>query len=242
MLNTFAAKFERLFDLTALESDGIRAIQIRPIYFTANQDLVREGDRATRCVIVLSGLACTSKVDETGKRQIAAFHISGDMPDLMGLHLEILDSDIRTVSECTVAFIDNSIIRKLCNHNPRLAAALWRETLIDASIFREWVNVGRRPALNRLAHLLCEVMRRMDAIGMADGLVCSFDLTQTDLSEATGLSVVHVNRQLQELRRRELITFVNGQLTVHNWAGLVGLAGFDEDYLHLAEAQHNQIN
>ena len=108
--------------------------------------------------------------------------------------------------------------------------------MVDAAIYRQWVtNLGQRPAINRLAHLFCEMMLRMDAIGRAKDGSCALPITQADLSDASGLSVVHVNRTLQELREMGLITFARGQLTVHEWDGLAGLADFRPEYLHLRQ-------
>ena len=234
----FTTKFKRLLNLTGVEGQFLNTIQINPQVIGANRDVGREGDRAWRCVIILEGLAATSKLDENGKRQTAAFHMAGDMPDLMTLHLNLLDSDIRTISDCTVAFIEHGILRALCENHPRLAATLWRTTLIDASIYREWVlNLGRRPALNRMAHLLCEVLCRMDDRGLVTDQVCEFNITQADLGDATGLSVVHVNRTIQALRKKDLIAFANGTLTIKDWDGLASLAGFNPDYLHLDREQ-----
>lgn len=159
--------------------------------------------------------------------------MAGDMPDLQGLHLDVLDSDIRAVSDCTAAYINHGELRTLCDQYPRIGATLWRETLVDSSIFREWVvNVGSRPALNRIAHLLCETMKRAEWVGLSEAMSCDFRVTQTDLSEAAGMSVVHVNRMIQSLRKRKLISFANGRLTVHDWSGLCDLASFRAGYLH----------
>lgn len=237
MLNShpLVDKFQRLFHLTPAEHQSLAALQIRPVTVASGQDLVREGDRPSRCVVMLAGLAGTSKVNESGKRQITAFHLPGDMPDLLSLHLEVLDSDIRTISACIVAFLDHNLMRALCEQHPRLAAGLWRTTLVDASIFREWVvNVGQRRGPSRLAHLFCETMRRMEAIGLADNQSCEFLVTQGDLSEATGMSAVHLNRSLQMLRKRKLLSFSGGTLTIHDWEGLAEPAGFRADYLHIA--------
>ncbi len=231
-------RFERSFTLTAAENKTVSAIAMRELAIVAGHDIVREGDRPTRCVIILNGIAGTSNTGEDGKRQTSAFHMPGDMPDLLSLHLDVLDSDIRSVSDCTVGFIDHKAIKLMCERHPRLAASLWRATLVDASIYREWVvNVGIRPALNRVAHLFCETMLRMQAIGQTDNLSCAFKVTQRDLSEATGMSVVHLNRTLQILRKAKLIAVDQVTLTVLNWDGLSELAGFRSDYLHLGRAR-----
>jgi CRP-like cAMP-binding protein len=124
-------------------------------------------------------------------------------------------------------------MRDLCKAQPRLAAAFWRETLIDASIFREWVtNVGRRNAYARLAHVLCELLVRLRAVGLAEDDACELPMTQGEIGDATGISTVHVNRTLQELRGDGLITLKGEKLTVLDWDRLKKAADFDPTYLH----------
>ncbi len=158
------------------------------------------------------------------------------MPDLQTLHLDVLDSDIGALTNCTLAYMAHGDLRTFCERHPRVAAALWRATLVESAIHREWVvNIGQRPAISRLAHLLCEMMTRMEAAGLAEGGSCDLRLTQENLSDATGLSVVHVNRTLQEIRAQNLITFGKGKLTIHDWNALARLGDFQTDYLHLRQ-------
>ena len=117
---------------------------------------------------------------------------------------------------------------------PRIAGAFWRETLIDAAIFREWmVGMGRRRAPGRIAHFFCEMYARLDSIGMAESWTVPLPITQEELGDSLGLSAVHTNRALQDLRGQGLITFERGRLTVDNWKGLVRVGEFDPTYLHL---------
>jgi CRP-like cAMP-binding protein len=236
MLSThpLLSKLDRAVTLTDSERRALSKVPIHLTTLKDDRDVARRGDRPSRCVLVIEGMLATSKVNAAGKRQIMAFHVPGDIPDLLSIHLEVLDSDIRTVSESKVAFIDHTPLRALCADHPRIAADLWRATLVDAAIFREWVvNVGQRPALNRLAHLFCEITVRMDEVGLAKNRSCSLPLTQTELGEATGLSPVHVNRSLQVLRARGLLSLERGELTIHDWRGLRDVAEFQFDYLHL---------
>jgi len=238
----FVARFEPSLMLTNAERSALENVAVKRVELGPDQDIVREGDRPSRSVLVIDGLVCTSKVTGSGKRQMTAFHVPGDMPDLLSLHLQLMDSDVRTVIPTTVGFIEHRDLRRLCEHNPRIAASLWRTTLIDASIFREWVvNVGQRRGLSRLAHLFCEMMMRMGAVGRSKEGRCAFDVTQTDLSEAVGLTAVHVNRSLQDLRKRGLISFAKGVLTIHDWDGLADLGDFHSDYLHLDEVTLGRV-
>ncbi|HVG47123.1 MAG TPA: Crp/Fnr family transcriptional regulator [Rubellimicrobium sp.] len=131
----------------------------------------------------------------------------------------------------------NSDLRRLCDEHPRIASLLWRATLIDAAVTHEWlVNLAQRQALSRLAHLFCEMATRLDVVGLVEDGSCHVGLVQQDLSEAMGLSVVHINRTVQELRTRQLISFSQGKLTIHDWDGLARLGDFQPDYLHLRDA------
>jgi CRP-like cAMP-binding protein len=233
------AKFERSLALSDAERSAINAVSVTLENRRAGEGLVRTGDRPSRSFLILSGLLASSKAAmASGEVQITCFHLPGDMPDLHGLHLTTLDSDIRALTDCQLAFMAHRDLRRLCDQHPRLAALLWRTTLVDAAIYREWVvNVGQRPAINRIAHVFCELMIRMEVAGLAQDRSCHLGLTQQHLSEATGLSSVHLNRTLQELRARGLISFGQGTLTIHDWAALVELGDFRADFLHLEPAE-----
>lgn len=228
------SKLARSLDLSEVEAAAVRAIPVQSVPFKADQNIMREGNQPSRSCLVLEGVACTSKVTAGGKRQIMAFHIVGDGPDLHSLHLKRLDSDIWAISDCRMAFMTHRDLRALNREHPRLGEDLWRTTLVDGSIYREWmVNVGQRQADSRMAHLCCETMLRMEHAGLGKNGTCPFPVTQSDLSEMTAMSRVHVYRTLKTLRAQNLISFGRGTLTIHNWDGLVALGDFRSDYLHL---------
>ncbi len=228
------ARFTPTVDLSDAEQAALSALPFTTERVMAGRGVAWAGDRPSRSFLILDGLLSTSKAVGDGEVQIMAFHIPGDMPDLHGLHLEVLDSDIGAVTDARLAFLAHQDLRQLCAAHPRLAALLWRMTLVDAAISREWVvNVGQRPAINRLAHLFCEMMARMEAAGLAQDGSCHLGLTQQHLSEATGLSSVHLNRTLQELRAMGLVSFGQGRLTLPDRDALRALADFRTDYLHL---------
>lgn len=230
-------KVESVFKLTPDERQAVESLQIQQTDIKADQDVVREGDRPLRSFFVLEGMMCTYKNTGDGKRQIVNFHIPGDGPDLQSLHLTVLDITIGTLTPCTVAFVRHEALRDLCAGYPRIAAALWRHTLIDAAIFRAWMtSIGRRSAPARIAHLMCEMVVRMRAVGLADEDTIKFPITQTEVGDALGLSTVHVNRSLQELRGQGLISLNNAILRVCDWDGLQQAGDFDPAYLHL----HNE--
>jgi CRP-like cAMP-binding protein len=203
----------------------------------ADQDIVREGDRSSRCFALLDGFAIAFKRSGAGKRQIMTFHIDGDLPDLPSLHMKRLDNSISTITPCIIGFIEHEALADLCARFPRITSALWRETLRDAAIFKEWVlNVGQRDSRTGVAHLLCEIVTRMRAAGLVEEERCSFPITQNELADAVGVTSVHINRNLQELRAAGLITLGRGKLHIHDWQGLKAAGDFESDYLYLEDA------
>ena len=175
----------------------------------------------------------------TAARQILSFQIAGDFMDLQSFTLNRLDHSIVTLTASRVATFSHSSIADLIVE-PSLARLLWHETLVEAAIFREWiVNVGRRNAYQRVAHVLCELVTRMEAVGLARDGICDLPLTQSELADATGLSTVHVNRVIQELRRENLITLRSRTFSALNWSGLKIAAEFDATYLQLGGPELN---
>ena len=231
-------KLESVFLLSDEERKAIMVLPTDERIVGPHQDLVREGDRPQTSFVILEGVACAFKLTRDARRQILAFHIAGDMPDLQSLHLETLDMSVGTITACKIGFVQHVALRRLCDHHPRIAAALWRETLIYAAIFKEWItNIGQRKALSRAAHLMCEYVVRAQAMGLAQDYSCEFPITQEELASAMGLSVVHVNRALQELRKLGLINLESRYLTVLDWRRLKDVGDFDAQYLQLRDAE-----
>jgi CRP-like cAMP-binding protein len=226
-------RIESIAELSASERDALLHLPLTIREVGPDQDIVSEGDRPSQCCLVLSGMVCRYKVTEGGKRQIMSFHVAGEVPDLQSLHLETMDHNLGTLTPCSLAFIAHQTLLALFARHPRLGSVFWRETLIDAAIFREWVvNVGRRDALSRLAHLLCELYLRHKAVGLVTDHAFEVPITQTEFADATGLSAVHVNRTLQELRIQGLISHQGRLLTILDWEGLKRTGEFDPTYLH----------
>jgi CRP-like cAMP-binding protein len=204
----------------------------------ADRDIVSEGDRPRHCAVILEGLACRYKILEDGRRQIMSFQIAGDMCDLHSFLVSEMDHSIGTLTPCKVAHIPHETVLEIMQRYPRIAHALWRDTVIDAAIFREWmVGIGRRPAASRIAHLLCEVFVRLRAVGLAADHRFEFPVTQLEVGDALGLSLVHVNRSLQVLRGDGLITWRGKTLVIADWQGLQQVAEFEPKYLHLDDGQ-----
>jgi len=197
--------------------------------------LVREGVETAECALLLSGFAYRQKLVRHGARQIVSIHIPGEFVDLQDCLLGIPDHNVQTLNNAEIALVAKKSLLDLAAGHPAIGQAMWLDTLIDSSIFREWVvNVGRRDARSRIAHLLCEMALRLDAVGMRREDGYAFPLTQEQLADATGLTPVHTNRVLQGLRKDGLISLGSHALTVLDWGRLRDVGDFDERYLHHA--------
>jgi CRP-like cAMP-binding protein len=234
--NPLIRKIESVFTLGEDERQTLETLPMQVAVIKDDQDIVRMGDRPSRSCLILSGFACTYKVTAGGKRQIVSFNLPGDIPDLQSLHLKTLDTSIGTISTCRVGFITHETLREISTRYPRIGAALWRETLIDAAIFREWVlNVGQREAYQRMAHVLCELLVRLEAVGLAKDHSCDLPITQSEFADALGVTTVHVNRVLQQMRADGLIETKGTRLKVPDWDKLKQVGEFDLTYLHLEQ-------
>lgn len=203
----------------------------------AGRDLACEGEPANSIRMMLSGWAARYKTLEDGRRQIINLVLPGDTCDAQIYLVKRLDHSIVALTNVSYAELDRERFERLIAIDRGLAEAFWCETLSNAAVQREWtLNLGRRDALERVAHLLCEVMARLRVVGLSDGRSCSFPMTQMDLADATGLSVVHVNRTLQELRSAGLIVLRDRTLTVRDPEALMDAALFSPDYLHYVSA------
>ncbi|MFC1458472.1 Crp/Fnr family transcriptional regulator [Microvirga arabica] len=227
-------KLESIFPLDDHERQALLDLPMQVAAFKEGQDVVREGDRPSRSFVILSGFTCTYKMTGDGKRQIVTFGVAGDMPDLQSLHLKVLDISVATLTPCSVGFIQHEDLWNLCLRQPRIAAAFWRETLVEGAAFREWVvNVGRREAYPRMAHILCELLVRLRAVGLAEDHTCDLPITQTEFADALGVTTVHVNRVLQQMRAEGLIETKGSRLNIPDWERLKAIGDFDPTYLHL---------
>jgi CRP-like cAMP-binding protein len=171
---------------------------------------------------------------EDGRRQITTFLLPGDLCDVRMFILKRMDHSVSAVSHATVAQIPASDIMSLTEKHPRLARAFWWSSLVEEAINREWiVNLGQRPALERMAHLFCEIFVRLDGVGLTSENSCEIPLTQAELGEALGISTVHVNRTLMELRDSGLLSLEGRTLEIPDLNALKTAASFNENYLHL---------
>jgi CRP-like cAMP-binding protein len=188
--------------------------------------------------VLLSGFAFRQKTTLDGKRQIISVHIPGDMLDLQNLYLSVSDHSVQTLTRADVAFIVRADLHELARSSPAIDQAFFVDALVDSSIFREWVvNVGRRDARERVAHLLCEMARRLEAAGLIDEYGYELPMSQEQLADATGLTPVHISRTLRTLEAENLIARSKRNIHFPDWDRLRQVADFNERYLHLDQRQ-----
>lgn len=208
---------------------------VRP--YQPNEDVIRQGDTPTAAALVLSGMVGRYHLLRNGHRQYLSFHVTGDMPDAQGLFIEQMDHTVCALGHAVVAFIPHAELVSAFKARPALGFAIWRETLIDAAIFREAItNNSARPVLTRMAHLFCELFYRARVSGLTEHNRLELPLNLVQLGEGLGMSIATVNRTLQQLRVSGSVDFRDGVLTVKNWAKLERLGEFDARYLHLKKA------
>ncbi|MFC4257214.1 helix-turn-helix domain-containing protein [Altererythrobacter xixiisoli] len=202
--------------------------------FDAGNYLVEEGDSRSDCCLLLSGYAFRQKVAGAGGRQILAMHIAGDVVDLQNSLLRRADHSVQALSAVQVALIPREAIVALAFSRPGVGLAMWYDTLVDGSLYREWMtNIGRRDARTRIAHLLCEFGSRLEAVGLGSTAGYEMPMTQEQIADATGLTTVHVNRILMGLDRQGLTQRTRRSVIIHDWDRLCDVGDFSRDYLHL---------
>jgi len=200
----------------------------------ARRDLIREGERPQYVHLMVDGWACRYKTVPDGRRQVLAFFVPGDFCDLNVYVLREMDHSIAAITRLSVADISREEMDTLIAGRPRITQALSWESLVAAAIQREWtLNIGQRTAYERIAHLLVELFIRLKSVKLAQGDSCDFPITQTDIADAIGLTAVHVNRTLQELRRDGLIVLERKRLRIPDLERLKAAAMFNPNYLHL---------
>lgn len=225
-----------------LDADDEQALLDLPheiVTVAKQRTLITEGDAVAHCWLLLAGFCVRFKIVGNGGRQIVSIHMLGDMVDLQNSLLGVADHGVQALTECEMAKIPIEAIRQLTDRRPKVKDALWYDTLVDGSIFREWVaNVGRRDSKTRVAHLLCEFALKLDAIHLGEQLDYELPMTQEQLADATGLTPVHVNRTLQALVQDGLIERVTPKsILIGNWKNLAAAGDFDRRYLHLDAAR-----
>src|SRR5215470_11813476 len=242
----FGPLIRKLRSLGSVESDAELEAVLKRIKVRAGasrgEDIIGPGNAPRHFTVVLDGVACSYERLTDGNRQIYAFQHPGDFCDLSRHVLPESNDEVAVaaLTDCSIGTIEHWDLEQLIAQHPSLGLALWRATMIEASIFRKrLLNVGRQPALQRAAHLLCEQLARREAVGINGATI---PITQMDLADAAGLSIVHINRTVQELRRLGILSAKGPAIEVVTRAGLVALASFDCQYLNLPQVlSHWQI-
>ena len=216
-------------DIAAIDALGWQGRRV-----PASAYLVREGQRPKSCAAIIDGFAYRQKLAINGEREIVSILVPGDLIDLQNLHLDESDHDVVALTAMVISEVPLAELRALARARPAIAEAMWTDTLVEASIYREWLlNIGRRPAKVRLAHLLCEFHARLRAIGRCSEMEYELPMTQEQLGDAMGLTPVHVNRVLKMLERDGLIGRDKRRIKVIDWEQLRTAADFNDRYLHL---------
>jgi CRP-like cAMP-binding protein len=223
--------------LDSEDEAALLALPYRTRTIERHSYVVREREKTSHSCLLLSGFAIRHKIVGNGGRQIAAVHMKGDLVDLQNSFLRVADHSVQMLTDSELAMIPRQAITDIAFSRPRIGLAMWFDTLVDASIFREWIaNVGRRDARTRVAHLLCEFSLRLKVAGLGEATDYELPMTQEQIADCTGLTSVHVNRTIKSLEADRLITRRSTRsVIVGDWKKLADAGDFDSNYLHLAE-------
>jgi CRP-like cAMP-binding protein len=239
MIDRHLAKLRQRQDLSAEEEEAIRSAVDSYRDFPADRVVIPALQDQDHSTLLLDGFMCRYKDLRNGQRQITELHVAGDFADLHSFTLKFLDHDVMTLTPCRAALIPHENLRRITEKYPRLTRLYWFNTNLDAAIHREWeLSLGRRTARARLAALFSELQIRLQIVGLADDAGFDLPLTQTDIGECMGLSNVHVNRTLRDLREAGLVEMQSGRVTIHDRAGMWRAGEFDPRYLYLDKREH----
>jgi len=233
-MQIFLPELEALAPLSVDDRLAILQLPMRLRRLDAGAYIVREGDVPKHCVILIDGFAIRQKLTGQGARQILALCIPGDAIDFQNMFLDISDHAVQMLTRSIVAEVPREAFQEIVMTRPAIGAAVIHSTLIESSILREWVvNVGRRNARARIAHILCEFAVRLEARGLASGEGFELPMTQEQLADATSLTPIHVNRVLKTLQAEGLISRQRRRIEFDDWRALQEVADFNRRYLHV---------
>lgn len=237
-LTPMLRKLQLWEELDSEDQNAVLSLPHRLMELEPGEFIVREGDEAVNSCLLISGLAYRHKIAGDGGRSINAVHMEGDLVDLQNALLDHADHSVQALTRAKIAYISRDAITQLAFSRPSVGLAMWRDTLVDGSIFREWIlNIARREGPTRIAHVLCEFGVRLEALGLGNRSSYQFPMTQDQLADVTGLTNVHVNRSLKDLEARGLITRTRRYIEVGDWAALQEAGDFDAAYLHLPRSE-----
>lgn len=233
-IDLFIRKLRARHELSADEEAALRDLGWLERRYQRGEVMVECGEDLEHSMLLLDGFAFRSKFAADGSMQIVETNLAGDFVDLQGFILRRLEHQISAASPCHVALAPHPELKRITDRFPRLTRVLWFQTLVDASIHREWMLVlGKKRSRARIAQFLCEMHARLRLVGRGSSSAYALPLSQSELANITGMTAVHLNRSLKELRDAGLVTFRNGQVDLHDLEGLKRLAQFDPHYLHV---------
>jgi CRP-like cAMP-binding protein len=232
---------EKLREHSSLSNDDLAAIRLLPYQvreLSPNKDLIRQGDDPGVSALVVHGIVGRYHLLANGTRQYLSLHMTGDLPDAQALFLDQTDHAVCAMGPAGVALIPHKNLLRAFESRPKVGFAVWRETLIDAAIFREAItNNSTRPPLARMAHLFCELFYRAEASGLAEDKCLELPISLVQWAETLGMGIATVNRALARLRSTRVMEFPNGRLSVRNWRRMKDIGQFDPGYLHLRKSK-----
>lgn len=234
----FVRKLSQRSILTEEERQAILSLNGREVEIEPHRDIVGPGQVTDTSCFVVSGLAARFGQLRDGRRQITAIHIPGDMCDLYSLMLPKVEWALQALSaRLTIVKVPHRDLAALCRDHPGIAEAFWRDCVADGSILSQWVvNIGRRDARMRAAHLFCELGVRMEKAGLGQRTRYRLPVVQALLADVLGMTPVHMNRVIRSMREEGLMTIMGREIHVPDWAALAAAAGFEEGYLELTQA------
>jgi CRP-like cAMP-binding protein len=227
---------EKLRQHSHLDSGDLAVVRKLTYHFrelSPSEDFIHQGDTSKASAVVIEGCVARYHTLRSGGRQYLSVHIAGDWPDAQSLFLEHMDHAVCAMGPALLCTIPHAELTRAFRQRPAIGFAVWRETLLDAAIFREAItNNSSRDGLSRLAHFFCELLFRSRKSGLAQDDSCALPFSQTQLGELLGMSIATVNRHIQALRKTRTADFRSGKLSVRNWTKLAAIANFDPLYLH----------
>ncbi|HEX8222337.1 MAG TPA: Crp/Fnr family transcriptional regulator [Allosphingosinicella sp.] len=234
MIDRHLTKLRARDELSAEEELAIQDAVSEIRDYPADRTFIRAGELLNHSSLLLDGIASRHKDLRDGQRQITELHVPGDFTDLHSFTLKRLDHHVMTLTPCAIAVVPHEKLREITERFPHLTRVYWFATNLDAAIHREWeLSLGRRSAISRLAHLLCELRVRLGLVGLADESGYDLPLTQEDLADCLGLTSVHINRTLKELREQDVVVFRSGRVDIADLRSLERIAEFNPAYLYL---------
>jgi CRP-like cAMP-binding protein len=234
VLAPLVRKLEHWHPFTDTERKALLGLPHSIRELASNQVVVWDGDRPQHTCLLVSGFAIRHKIAGNGGRQIMSIHMKGDLIDLQNSLLGSADHNVQMITAGTVALIPVQAVREIALKFSAIGMAMWYETLVEASIFREWIlNIGRRDAFTAIAHLLCEFALRMEVAELGESANYELPFTQEQLADAVSLTSVHVNRTLMRLEQEGHIRRSKRKIQIDDWQTLAKVADFEPRYLHL---------